>query len=172
MFNLKMLVIAAVLLLGLTGVAVAAGQVPGSVSDGIPGLGGSAGPDSPGSDISSGAAGNQYGPDTESDESASEDQYGEDDKVEADDMDNDADETDDDAVEINRSDDDHDSVEHVNDANPVPPVNTQAPGHDSDEHENDRGYTGAGSVTSTNNAGASSGAAGHAGSSARHENDD
>ncbi|MFA5810625.1 MAG: hypothetical protein WC935_09900, partial [Thermoleophilia bacterium] len=92
MLNVKMLVIAVVLLLGLTGVAVAAGQVPGSVSDDIADLNGSGGPDSTGPDADSGAAENQYGPDTEADDDASGDQYGEDDEDEADDMDDDADE--------------------------------------------------------------------------------
>jgi hypothetical protein len=164
-----MLVIAVILLLGLTGVAVAAGQVPGSVSDGIAGLSGSGGPGSTDSDTVSGAAGNQYGPDTEADDDASEDQYGEDDEEEADDMHKDADEVDNDADEVNASDDDHETEHHADAANPTPPVNPQATGHDSDERGNDREHTG--SVTNTNNTGTGSGA-GRAGSYSRHESDD
>ena len=91
-FKMKLFIMAGILLLGVTGVAFASGQVPGAVSGGIGSLTGSSVGGTSGVSSEYGednAAGDEYGNDeateVEDDDSAVSDEYGDDDATEQED---------------------------------------------------------------------------------------
>ena len=143
-FKMKLFIMAAILLLGVTGVAFASGQVPGAVSGGIATLtGSSAGGTSAASSAydEDNAADDEYGSDeateVEDDDSAASDEYGDDDAMEQEDH-GQARDDEDEAGEMNEH---HQGnmgrgAEHANEHANVP-ATTPVPGGNAPAHEAD-----------------------------------
>lgn len=143
-FKMKLFIMAAILLLGVTGVAFASGQVPGAVSGGIDtlsdsGVGGTSAASS--AYDQDNAADDEYGSDeaTEDgdDDNAASDEYGDDDATEQEDH-GQARDDDDEAGEINEH---HQGnmgrgAEHANEHANVP-ATTPVPGGNAPAHEAD-----------------------------------
>ena len=160
-FKVKMVILAAVLLFGVTGVAFASGKLPGAVSDGLTSLKGS---DTQGAGSVSSAADEQYGSDDQDlNDDAAGSQYGTDeDATEVEDHNSAADDEykDNDAGEM----DDHDpatgnngvGLEHENEHGNVP-ATTPVPGGNApshgDEGESHRSAQGGASTSQRNDAG-------------------
>ncbi|MHB8858105.1 MAG: hypothetical protein ACYC6Z_01270 [Thermoleophilia bacterium] len=134
-FKLKMTILAAVLLFGVTGVAFASGSLPGAVSDGVASLTGSG---ADGASVGS-ASGDQYGASDEDLNDAANHEYGADGATEIEDHNSAADdEYNDDAGEIK----DHDrangnngeGLEHENEHGNVP-ATTPVQGGNAPSHE-------------------------------------
>jgi hypothetical protein len=157
-FKMKLLIIAALLLLGVTGVAFASGQVPDAVSGGIAtltgsGVGGTSAASSAYDDDN--AADDEYG----SDDNAASDEYGDDDATEQEDH---GQARDDDEDEAGEAGEHHQGnmgrgAEHANEHANVPattPVSGgNAPAHEADDEDDYSaqggmgGYSDSGSTT-------------------------
>ena len=170
MFKWKVaVVIAVVLLLGITGVALASGKVATPGSSDNTAVSGTGGPGTPGLDTGAGAAAGQYAPAGDED-SAVENQYADDDSTEVNDDADDQDEhatemDDDDADEVHGSMDDDDYT--------APPATAPASGGGYHQESGDDDHMGSGSVTGTTVTGTNSPGSGSQGSSSkRHMGDD